>query len=102
MWSAKKKFVTREDYEKDLARTSETLKRIEEQTSATIHNQETLELALNKFPTAEDMHRISLGIAEIRGDMQTIAAKMDGHAALQGRLELMVNMLHEVHLENRK
>ena len=59
------------------------------------------EQVLQSMPGKDDMHKIELGIAEMRGDLKQLAASMDGHAKIMVRLETVVSRQEDHLLKGR-
>lgn len=101
-WSFKRKFVTREDYEADRAKLQERQASLARQHEAALAGQSALETAIKNLPTAKDMHALALSLEEVRGDMKALSQEMKGQGNLLSRMEKIVDLLNEVHMENRK
>lgn len=98
VWSLRRKFVTRDDYEADRAKLRAAQASLAREHESVLASQAALTAAINNLPTAKDMHDISLSIAEMRGGMLVLAEKMDGQAELQVRVENQLNLLMRGHM----
>lgn len=49
------------------------------------------EAALRELPGKEDLHGLSLSLAEMRGDMRELRASMDGQRQILARVETVVS-----------
>lgn len=49
------------------------------------------EKSIAEMPGNAELHKIELGIAEMRGDLKGLAASMDGNAKIMARLEVVVS-----------
>lgn len=58
-----------------------------------------VEQTLQAMPGRDEMHKIELGISEIRGDMRALSASMEGNSKVMLRLEAVVSR-QEDHLMN--
>lgn len=61
------------------------------------HRLSAVEQAQRALPSKEDLHAISLGMSEMRGDVKAMRAEMEGNTAIVERLEAVVSR-HENHL----
>ncbi|WP_313350521.1 DUF2730 family protein [Paracoccus sp. (in: a-proteobacteria)] len=50
-----------------------------------------VESSLRELPGKEDLHGLSLSMAEMRGDMRELRASMDGHRQILSRVESVVS-----------
>lgn len=62
-----------------------------------------MEQTLRGLPAKQDMHELQISITELKGELKTMAAVIDGRNSLMERLENIVER-HEAHLleGNRK
>lgn len=54
-----------------------------------------LDAIVPALPKADDLHRLQLAIAEMRGDHRELRAVMTGNAQMMGRLEVIVQRQEE-------
>lgn len=59
------------------------------------------EQTLGGMPRAEDIHRLSLSLEQIRGDMKMISANMQVNAELMRRQEVVVTRVEEFLLREK-
>lgn len=98
-WSLKRVFVSRADF----VRTSGDLGGRMDQLEARQYEQDSMQRQitdkLDQLPTTGDLHRISLSLRALEGDVKAARAQMDGLAHATRRLERSMDMITEVHME---
>ena len=101
-WSFKKIFVRQEDCSACRDEIVRQITDLEGRESERRMAQKTLENALAGLPTAKDLQGIALSLSALQGDMKGLAEKVDGQGRAMSRMEKSVDLLTEVHMENRK
>ena len=100
-WSIKKIFVRQEDCSACRDEIVKQITDLESKESERRIAQKFLESALAALPTKADLQAIALSMKEMEGSFNTLNEKVDGQGRAMSRMEKSVDLLTEVHMENR-
>ena len=101
-WSIKKIFVRHEDCSACRGEIVAQITALEAKESERRMEQTALKTALASLPTKDDLHGIALSMKEMEGHLNTLNEKVEGQARALTRMEKSVDILAEVHMEDRK
>ncbi|MBM3617510.1 MAG: DUF2730 family protein [Alphaproteobacteria bacterium] len=87
-WGLKKRFVTREEFDKEVQEISRKHTALRDEQSTISVRLEKIESVLKDLPKAKDLHDLTLTLSDFRGDFKAVGVKVD-------RVEKQVDRIDE-------
>lgn len=94
-WSLKKSFVTQENCDS----CTDSMHAKQKELEAQMH---IVTQRISTAPSVQDIHRVSLELATMNGNISAMSERIEGTRASMLRIENNVNMLMDVHIGDKR